>query len=389
MATPIKRRTEGGTANRTDGHPAGDGFFEPAELRLRDGSRYPGRAANLAGPRDARYGDVVFATGMTGYVESLTDPSYAGQILVFTYPLIGNYGVPSPETWESGRVHARAVVVGEAVGRYSHHAATRSLVDWLRSQDVPVIEGVDTRALTRRLREHGTMLGAVTGRAVKRPRYWDPYRTHLVSGVSVTEPADPEPDGNGGTRARGKSKAHGKTVVLLDCGAKENIARELRSLGVRVRRVPYDYDFTAEPYDGVLLSNGPGDPTMVPETLPIIRKALGRRKPLLGVCLGVQLLALAAGARTYRLPYGHRGQNQPVRDMRTGRCYVTSQNHGFAIDERTLPRSWEVSFKNLNDGSVEGIRHRSLPFQAVQFHPEASPGPTDTGWLFRDFTEAL
>ncbi|MEX2043283.1 MAG: glutamine-hydrolyzing carbamoyl-phosphate synthase small subunit [Patescibacteria group bacterium] len=383
MATPTKRRIKGGTANRTDGHPAGDGFFEPAELRLRDSSRYPGRAAGLTGPRDARYGDVVFATGMTGYVESLTDPSYAGQILVFTYPLIGNYGVPGPETWESKRVHARAVVVAEAVGPYSHHAAARSLVDWLRGQDVPVIEGVDTRALTRRLREHGTMLGAVAGHEAGRPRYWDPYRTHLVSGVSVAEPADLEPEGSSGTRARGK------TVVLLDCGAKENIARELRSLGIRVRRVPYDHDFTGDPYDGVVLSNGPGDPTMVPETLPIIRKALRRRKPLLGICLGVQLLALAVGAKTYRLPYGHRGQNQPVRDMRTGRCYVTSQNHGFAIDERTLPRNWEVSFKNLNDGSVEGIRHRTLPFQAVQFHPEASPGPTDTAELFRDFAEAL
>ncbi|NGX43002.1 MAG: Carbamoyl-phosphate synthase small chain [Chlamydiae bacterium] len=321
------------------------------------------------------YGEVVFTTGMTGYPESLTDPSYTGQILTFTYPLIGNYGVPPKELWESLKVHARGVVVSEACEMWSHHNGMKSLLEWLEEQKVPVIMGVDTRAITKMLRSHGTMLGAITNEIKKKYTFFDPNKEHLVSCAARREVS---------TYGKGK-----KVVIAIDCGMKENILRSLSSYPITIRRVPYDYDFTKEHYDGIFISNGPGNPVQCPEAIPHLRKAMKGNKPIFGICLGTQLLALAAGAKTFKLPFGHRGQNQPCIDLKTQQCYITSQNHGYAVDDKSLPKGWEVTFKNLNDGSVEGIAHKTKPFFAVQFHPEASPGPTDTRWLFDKFYKAL
>ncbi len=345
----------------------------PSQLALKDGAHFSGLSPNYQ--REVAYGEVVFSTGMTGYEESLTDPSYAGQILTFTYPLIGNYGVPSEDTWESKRVAAQGVVVSEACTHWSHQRGLRSLMKWCKEQDLPIITDVDTRALTKHLRVAGSIPGAITLRGEADLEFTDPNSQHLVKRVST--PEIPAPEGKG------------KRVVVVDCGMKENILRCLRKLPVEIQRVPYDYDYTEEEYDGVFLSNGPGDPVQCAETVAILKKALKKEKPVFGICLGTQLLSLAAGAKTYKLKYGHRGHNQPCIDTETNRCYITSQNHGFAIEESSLPDDWTVSFRNLNDDSIEGIRHSTLPFSAVQFHPEAAPGPTDTHWLFEAFAEQL
>lgn len=306
---------------------------------------------------------------MTGYVETLTDPSYTGQILVFTSPLLGNYGVPDPSTWESPKIHVRGVVVSELTQHWSHAGSTRSLSEWLKEQGVPVIAGVDTRALTKYLRSRGTLPGVITTQ--NQPSLTLPAATKVsVAKPQVLNPGRP------------------KTVIAVDCGMKDNIVRNLIERGVTVKRVPHNYDYTAEPYDGVLISNGPGDPTDYPEAIAILGRALTADKPVFGICLGVQLMALAAGGCTYKLKFGHRGHNQPAVTP-AGRGYITSQNHGYAIAEKSLPPDWQVTFRNLNDNSVEGIAHRTKPFFAVQFHPEAAPGPTDTNWLFKDFVDQL
>jgi carbamoyl-phosphate synthase small subunit len=325
------------------------------------------------GANKSRGGEVVFNTGMTGYVESLTDPSYAGQILVCTYPLIGNYGVPDKKTWESQKMQIAGLVVAEYSENYSHHAAKESLAQWLKESGVPAITGVDTRMLTKKLRERGVMLGALSDKALR--KFEDPNEENLVAKVS---PEQKKVYGNGKIR-----------IVLIDCGAKENIVRSLVRPETTVIRVPWDHDFTGEDYHALVISNGPGDPTQCVTTVEHIRKAMADKKPIVGVCLGNQLLALAAGAKTYKLKYGHRGQNQPCIDQDTGRCYITSQNHGFAVDAGTLPHGWREWFTNANDGSNEGILHASMPWRSVQFHPEASPGPTDTHWIFDRFIDDL
>ena len=340
------------------------------KLYLEDGSLFEGENFGYNG---AVSGEVVFATGMTGYVESLTDPSFAGQILVCTYPLIGNYGVPSPDKFESEKIQIAGLVVSEYSEDYSHFDAKESLAAWLKANKVPAITGVDTRAITKRLRERGVMLGQL---ADKEPRvYEDPNRENLVARVS---PREVRTYGSGPTK-----------LVLLDCGAKENIVRSLVRPGTTLKRVPWDYDFTKDEYHALILSNGPGDPEMCTPAINHIRIAMREGKPILGVCLGNQLLALAAGASTYKLKYGHRSHNQPCIESSSGRCYITSQNHGFAVDASGLPESWEVWFTNANDDSVEGIRHKTKPWRSVQFHPEASPGPTDTAWIFDEFLNAL
>jgi carbamoyl-phosphate synthase small subunit len=350
--------------------PEGGDFFKirPAYLHLADGTRYAGAAP---GWQEENYtGEVVFNTGMTGYVESLTDPSYAGQILVFTYPLIGNYGVPDDEDWESPRIHAAGVVVSEACTEWSHSGSHQSLLRWLRAERVPIITGVDTRALTKHLRTDGTMPGVISRQA-------EPVAPAklAIPRISISQPIT-------------YNDHHQPVVILVDCGTKTNILRSLMRFPAAIKRVPHDYDYTTERFDGVVFSNGPGDPTDYQATIAIAKKALEQDKPLFGICLGSQVMALAAGAKTYKLQYGHRGHNQPC-ITGSERCYITSQNHGYAIDEKTLPRGWKVLFRNLNDYSVEGIEHATRPFFSVQFHPEASPGPTDTAWLFKRFFASL
>jgi carbamoyl-phosphate synthase small subunit len=339
-------------------------------LILEDGTVYEG--VSFGADIDST-GEVVFSTGMTGYVESLTDPSFAGQILVCTYPLIGNYGVPDESRFESERIHISGLIVSEYSASYSHHEAERSLGAWLGQSDVPALSGIDTRALTKKLRERGVMLGQIVR---GEPReFIDPNRENLVAKVS---PRDVREYGSGPLR-----------IIAVDCGMKENIVRSLARAETTVTRVPWNYDFTQDQYDALVLSNGPGDPQMCDATVHHVRRAMRDGKPILGVCLGNQLLALAAGASTYKLKYGHRGQNQPCVEADSGRCYITSQNHGFAVDASTLSSSWTVWFTNANDGSVDGIRHVSRPWASVQFHPEASPGPTDTSWIFDEFLSYL
>lgn len=344
-----------------------------AELVLQSGETFYGDTHSHLD--EAFFGEVVFTTGMTGYVESLTDPSYAGQLLVFTYPLIGNYGVNDASGWESGQIHARGVIVSELSPHYSSHSAVLSLKDWLVEQAIPCISGVDTRALTKCLRTKGVVPGAIVPKGKKPDKFEDFEHINWVKEVSIKEP-----------QMYGSGE---KLVIAIDCGMKENILRSLTSYPIRVKRVPYDYDFTNEAYDGVFISNGPGDPARCVETIAIVRKAMAQGKPVFGICLGTQLMALAAGAKTYKLTFGHRSHNQPCLHVPSNRSYLTSQNHGYAIDEASLPADWQVTFRNLNDQSVAGIAHRSSPFFSVQFHPEAAPGPEDTKWLFQSFYDLL
>ena len=323
---------------------------------------------------------MVFSTSMVGYPESLTDPSFEGQILCVSYPLVGNYGIPDMSTGpdglalhaESERIHVRGLVIADYSENYSHWDAVKSLGDWLREQKVPGISGIDTRALTRIIREEGAMPGRIVVDGCPEAA---PSADHPVARVSCQE-----------VLRYGKGR---KRVVLVDCGVKHNILRCLVSRGVEVVRVPWNYDFTGMDYDGLFLSNGPGDPSVCTETIGHIRTALSQDRPVFGVCLGSQLMALAAGAKTFKLPYGHRSHNQPVRLVGTDRCFITSQNHGYAVDPATLPAGWEPLFVNLNDGTNEGIRHCEKPFFATQFHPEASGGPVDTEFLFDDFIAKL
>lgn len=362
-----------------------DAVRRRAFLELEDGTRLSGRAF---GADVMSAGEVVFTTSLVGYIESLTDPSYRGQILVPTFPLIGNYGAPAAgdlAACESDRVQVAGLVVSTLHSDQSHHAAGRSLTDWLAEEGVPGIEGIDTRALTLRLREKGTMLGrillageeSVADSAVNpAPIPWyDPNSVDLVAQVSRR---DVERFGSGSKR-----------VVLVDCGSKRAIRRSLLARGVEVLEVPHDHDFTGERYDGVLVSNGPGDPQRVGATIEVLRRAMSLGRPMFGICLGSQLMALASGARTYKLPYGHRGQNQPCREVGSERSLLTSQNHGYAVDEASLSDDWALWFVNANDGSVEGVRHRRRPFSAVQFHPEARPGPLDAQRLFDGFVDTL
>jgi carbamoyl-phosphate synthase small subunit len=340
-----------------------------AKLVLEDGSAFAGRP--YGAPRSAS-GEVVFNTGMVGYTEALTDPSYSGQIMVLTYPLVGNYGVP-PE-FESGRIQAAGLVVSELALEYSHASAQKSLPQWLHEEGIPCLAGVDTRALTKKLRQQGCMLGKIVvgGEDVALD---DPNRRNLVAAVSNPQ--------------RVVYEGKGKSVVVVDCGAKGSIVEELRARELTVIRVPWNYDFLAEDFDAVLVSNGPGDPTACAPTIRNLAKALRMNKPVMGICLGHQLMALAAGASTYKLKFGHRGHNQPCIEEGSGRCLITSQNHGYAVDPATLPAGWEPWYTNANDGSNEGMRHVSRPFMSVQFHPEAAPGPVDSRGLFDRFADMM
>ena len=353
-----------------------------ARLILEDGSEFEGISFGYEGNTN---GEVVFNTGMVGYPETLTDPSYRGQILVCTYPLIGNYGIPNGEkqfgiskNFESDSIHIRALIVSNYSNEYSHWSAQKSLGDWLKEEKIPAITGIDTRMLTRKLRDKGTMLGKI----IRQPTdenintdFSDPNKFDLVKEVSVKEPVE--------------YSAGNKKIVLVDCGTKNNIIRAFLGRNISVIRVPYNYDFTNIKANGIMLSNGPGDPKMNLKTIEYTKKSMESNIPILGICLGSQILALAAGADTYKLKYGHRGHNQPCNEMGTKRCYITSQNHGYAVKSDTLPQDWREWFVNDNDGTNEGIIHISKPFFAAQFHPEASPGPDDCEFIFDMFVRAL
>ena len=348
------------------------------KLILEDGSVFAGKSFGYHGSVS---GEMVFNTAMTGYPESLTDPSYKGQILVSTYPLIGNYGVPSkeaengiPKFYESDEIHIAGLVISEYSFGYSHWNAQKSLGDWLKEYKVPGIFGIDTRSLTQLLRENGPMLGKVVADDVD-VEFYNPDIHNLAAMVSTKEKLV---YGNGKYR-----------VVLLDTGAKYNILRCLLKRDTTVIRVPWDFDFTQEEYDGIVLSNGPGNPALYEASVNNIRKALQGDKPIFGICLGNQLMGIAAGGSTHKLKYGHRAHNHPVKLVGTDKCYITSQNHGFVLDTDSLDSDWEPYFINLNDNTNEGIRNKKKPFFSTQFHPEASGGPTDTEFLFDNFMDLV
>lgn len=368
----------------------------PAALVLEDGTIVRGRSF---GAKKTVFGELVFTTEMTGYQESLTDPSYEGQILMFTYPMIGNYGI-QPDDSESDRVWARGCVVWEECRTPFHPQRRTTLNDFLLENDVPGISGVDTRALTIKTRTYGTLKAALSTEGaepdalleeVRRMPY--PDKLNLVATVS---PKAPIPHGSNAEGALGRTAldAKARTVVLVDCGAKRNIMRQLVRRS-NVVQVPWNADRKlVESYepDGIFLSNGPGDPAhpeILAQTVPTLR-GLADQYPVMGICLGHQLLALMYGAKTYKLKFGHRGANQPSKDVRTGRVYITSQNHGFSVDTDSLQATGlRVTQVNANDGTVEGLEHRERPVFSVQYHPEACPGPRDTSHLFHRFGQML
>jgi len=358
-----------------------------ATLELEDGTELRGISF---GADTSVSGELVFSTGMVGYSEALTDPSYKGQLLMLTFPMVGNYGVPDPKKmdefglpagFESYKIHASALVCQDYSYFHSHWNAKSPLSDWLANEGVPGIHGIDTRMLTKKIRDKGSMLGRIVLDGTQAPDYNDPAATNVVAEVSCKEP-------------RIFGQGNPIKIIAVDCGIKFNIIRQLVRKGAEVKVVPYDYPIMndLEWADGVFLSNGPGDPTMCTDTIDNLQKLLALQgddvKPLFGICLGNQLLALAAGAETAKLPYGNRGQNQPVRNNFNKDVYITPQNHGYMIRDETLPEGWKTLFTNENDGSNEGIMHESKPFFTAQFHPEACGGPTDTEFLFDVFLDA-
>ena len=343
------------------------------KLILSDGTVFLGESFGF---EESGSGEVVFNTGMVGYPESLTDPSYFGQILVLTYPLQGSYGVPSMDFWESKKIQVKGLIVQNYIDHPSHFESQKTLGAWLKEEKIPALQSIDTRALTIKLREHGVMLGRielVNSKQFTVNSAYDPNKENVLPFVSVKK-----------VEAVGNGK---KNIVLIDCGTKGNIIRSLIKRGVKVTIVPWDYNPITEGLDcdGVMVSNGPGDPGQAGKTIENVREILSKNIPTFGICLGSQIMALAAGGQTYKLKFGHRGHNQPVKDQTGKKAIITSQNHGFAVDMKTMDKDWIEWFINLNDGTNEGLRHKNKPFMAVQFHPEASPGPVDAGYLFDEF----
>ena len=352
-------------------------------LVLQDGTRFHGKSFGYDAPVA---GEVVFNTAMMGYPESLTDPSYAGQLVTLTFPLVGNYGVPPftfgaeglPTFMESNHIHASAIIVSDYSEQYSHWNANESLAEWLKREQVPGITGIDTRELTKVLREHGVMMGQIIfdddPTNIPQAQY---EGVNFVDRVSCKEIIR-------------YNEGAGKRVVLVDCGVKANIIRNLIERGLEVVRVPWNYDYTGMEFDGLFLGNGPGDPDLCQDAVNILRQQMSKsRKPICGICMGNQLMAKAGGANIYKLKYGHRSHNQPVRMVGTDKCYITSQNHGYAVDASTLDKDWSELFVNMNDGSNEGVRHNTNPWFTSQFHPEACSGPVDTLFMFDLFVEKL
>lgn len=353
-------------------------------LRLEDGTEFHGTSFGYEKPVA---GEVVFNTAMMGYPESLTDPSYAGQLMTLTFPLVGNYGVPPftfeenglPTFMESEKIHVRAIIVSDYSREFSHWNGVETLADWLKREQVPGITGIDTRQLTKVLREHGVMMGKILFDDMPDEVPEADYAgVNFVDQVSCREVIK-------------YNEGADKKVVLVDCGVKANILRCLIRRGVEVVRVPWNYDFNELEFDGLFLANGPGDPETCEVTVQNIRRFLANPvvRPCMGICMGNQLLSKAAGARIYKLKYGHRSHNQPVRKVGTETCFITSQNHGYAVDSFSLPADWEPMFVNMNDGSNEGVRHKKNPWFSAQFHPEACSGPVDTEYMFDDFVKLL
>ena len=352
-------------------------------LVLEDGTKFHGQSFGYDKPVA---GEVVFNTAMMGYPESLTDPSYAGQLMTLTYPLVGNYGVPPfmmepngmATFMESDKIYASAIIVADYSEKYSHWNAVESLADWLKREQVPGITGIDTRQLTKVLREHGVMMGKII--FDDQPDIIPDAEYEGVNWVDRVSCKD----------VIRYNEGAGKKVVLVDCGVKNNIIRCLVNRGLEVIRVPWNYDYTDMDFDGLFLGNGPGDPDMCEDAVNVIRRQMSlSRKPICGICMGNQLLAKAGGATIYKLKYGHRSHNQPVREVGTNRCYVTSQNHGYAVDAKTLGGEWRELFVNMNDGSNEGVAHKENPWFTSQFHPEACSGPVDTEFMFDRFKQCL
>ena len=361
-----------------------------ATLRLSDGTEFHGYSFGYEKPVA---GEIVFNTAMTGYPESLTDPSYEGQIMVMTYPLVGNYGVPSvgaeanglSSYMESSRIHVSGMVVCDYSEEHSHWLSNESLSDWLKREKVPGITGIDTRELTKILREKGVMMGKILIEGMDEVADAEYDGKNFVDVVSCKEIITYTPE-----------NPIGKKVVLIDCGVKDNIIRCLLNRGLEVVRVPWNYDFMDMDFDGLFLGNGPGNPDTCGQTAEHLRLFMeseihngGSVRPIMGICMGNQMLGKAAGASIVKLKYGHRSHNQPVRMVGSDKCYITSQNHGYAVDSSTLPSDWEELFVNMNDGSNEGIRHKTNPWFSAQFHPEADGGPLDTEFLFDKFVELL
>lgn len=352
---------------------------KPVKLILDDGTVLNGKSF---GAEKANAGEVVFSTAMVGYPESLTDPSYLGQILVVTFPLIGNYGVPDntltngiSDFYESEKIQVNGLIISDYSHEYSHWNAKKSLGEWLKENNVPGIYGIDTRELTKILREKGAMKGKIVFDSPDEIEFYDPANENQVALASCKEVLE---YGNGKKR-----------VVLVDCGVKHNIIRCLLKRDITLIRVPWNYDFNQLEWDGLFISNGPGNPDYCDETVKNIQKALEGDKPVCGICMGNQLLSKAGGAKIYKLKYGHRSHNQPVRMVGSTKCFITSQNHGYAVDSDSLGAEWEPLFVNLNDNTNEGIKHKTKPFFSAQFHPEAASGPTDTEFMFDMFIEKL